>query len=57
MSFTETSDFGLSFPAQTFSKVISSLGARLVTRFHAAGITSSSRKPNSPGRMIGATTA
>jgi uncharacterized protein with beta-barrel porin domain len=38
-AFTETSDFGLSFPAQTFSKVTSRFGARLATRFQTAGIT------------------
>ncbi len=38
-AFTETSDFGLSFPSQTFNKVTSSLGARMATRVQAAGIT------------------
>jgi len=38
-AFTETSDFGLSFPAQSFNKVTSRFGARAATRFQAAGVT------------------
>lgn len=38
-AFSESSDFGLDFPAQNFSKITTALGARAATRFQVTGIT------------------
>lgn len=38
-AFTESSSFGLGFPAQTFRKVTSALGTRIATRFQLASVT------------------
>ena len=36
-AFTESSDFGLSFPAQSFTKLTTAIGERMATRFTIAG--------------------
>lgn len=38
-AFSESSDFGLDFPAQNFGKITTALGARAATQFQFAGIT------------------